>query len=210
MVAGPTAQAADATLTRKGTATSHTGVGLKIPRRNGSPIGGFSPTQSHSQARKAAQARRLPIRRRTATRDQPLRGRDQRRSQTLRLDRRPQTRPRRRQAWEASVGVNPLARKKTIDAHRRCRCGSAGFYPLILLKRAPFISEVRVFEQRKACISNSAGAAVGGLPATSNGAGLHYLGNRPDGVARGVNVLLADLVSALTATTPHKNRNEGR
>jgi 2-polyprenyl-6-methoxyphenol hydroxylase-like FAD-dependent oxidoreductase len=32
--------------------------------------------------------------------------------------------------------------------------GPAGFYPLILLKRAPFISEVRVFEQRKACISN--------------------------------------------------------
>ena len=36
------------------------------------------------------------------------RGRDQRRSQTLRLDRRPQTRPRRRQTWEASVGINPL------------------------------------------------------------------------------------------------------
>ena len=41
-------------------------------------------------------------------RHQPLRRRDQRRSQTLRLDRRPQTRPRRRQTWEASVGVNPL------------------------------------------------------------------------------------------------------
>ena len=61
--------------------------------------------QAHTPA---SQARRLPIRRRPATRHQPLRGRDQRRSQTLRLDRRPQTRPRRRQAWEASVGVNPL------------------------------------------------------------------------------------------------------
>ena len=63
----------------------------------------------------AAQARRLPIRRRNATRDQPLRGRDQRRSQTLRLDRRPQTRPRRRQTWEASVGVNPLAPRLVLN-----------------------------------------------------------------------------------------------
>ena len=37
--------------------------------------------------RQRLEARRLPICRRTATRDQPLRGRDQRRSQTLRLDR---------------------------------------------------------------------------------------------------------------------------
>ena len=42
-------------------------------------------------------------------RDQPLPRRDQRRSQALRLDRRPQTRHRRRQTREASVGVNPLA-----------------------------------------------------------------------------------------------------
>ena len=42
-------------------------------------------------------------------RHQPLRRRDKRRSQTLRLDRRPKTRPRRCQTREANVRVDPLA-----------------------------------------------------------------------------------------------------
>ena len=63
--------------------------------------------QAHAPA---PQARRVPICHGSAGRHQPLRRRDKPQSQTLRLDRRPKTRARRRQTGEANVRVSPLAR----------------------------------------------------------------------------------------------------
>ena len=85
------------------------------PRRHGS-----TPSKASSPSSQAgAQARRLPIRRRPAGRHQPLRHRDKLRSQTLRLDRQTQTRPRRCQTREGNVRVNPLANDEARSRWRR-------------------------------------------------------------------------------------------
>ena len=59
-------------------------------------------------------ARRLPLARRPAGRNQPLSRRAQPQTQTLCLDRRPQPHHRKGQSWISSVGVRPLA--GSVDA----------------------------------------------------------------------------------------------
>ena len=63
---------------------------------------------------KATHSRRLPIRRRSQGRHQPLRPGNQCRTKTLHLDRRSQPRPRRCQTRETSVRVDPLGVRITV------------------------------------------------------------------------------------------------
>src|SRR5215813_9283849 len=76
----------------------------------------FTPTSCSWASRRlfcyadppALAARRVPLTRRPASRDQPLPRRAQPQTQTLRLDRRPRSHHRKGQPWIPSVGVRPL------------------------------------------------------------------------------------------------------